>query len=173
MSTYCLMYVKDWQERYWECLTLNQGGSWLSVLGITVANTIWGSALFVLFCLTGIIYLGNQTLQSTECICSWIFLRSFAIALGQKLGILGTSSLIASLFLVTAWELGRNAKEAIMFRWAEQARERERAKGEERGIGIGIGLVFNRLEQEADLPEDVRERIKRLKSELQVTSTRH
>lgn len=60
-----------------------------------------------------------------------------------------------------------------MFRWAEQARERERAKGEERGIGIGIGLVFNRLEQEADLPEDVRERIKRLKSELQVTSTRH
>ena len=149
---------------------MNQGGNWLSVLGITVANTIWGSSLFVLFCTIGIIYLGNQTYQSVspEHLYSWTFLKSFVVVLGRKLGILGTSSIIASLLLVTTWELGRTAKEAIVFRLVEQMREKERAKERDKVMN----LIFDRLEQDPNWDKDARDRIQQLKSELQITTQR-
>ena len=128
---------------------MNRNAIWRSVSGIA-PYTDWGIGLFLLFCLIGIGYIANQTLRPGECICSWSFLSSFAVALGRKFGILGTSALIASLFIVLAWEFGYNVKEKAMVMFGRRARHEIEAQGRAEGRAEGATRTIDRILDDPD-----------------------
>lgn len=144
--------------------------SWLDALGFTQNNTFAGAVLFVGFCLIGILYIGYQTLEPKECICSWSFLNSFVIVLGKKLGILGTSSLMATLILVTVWRIYKNLKEAIRAMWSDQFKNKVRAEGRARGKAEAIQDILDN--SAIDLTDEQREELKRERRDLLATASR-
>lgn len=146
----------------------------LDALGITKNDTFAGSVLFVSFCVIGILYLGAQTLEPKECVCSWSFLNSFMVVLGKKLGILGTSSLIATLILVSAWRIYKNLREAIRIMWSDQFKSKLLAEGEARGEARGKARMIEDLlnNRALNLPRSERRRLERELENLMATSSR-